>query len=127
MDVQDPKWVCPSKSEPTMTDPISSYAKSSRSDAAMRASVGKADKQEKAASAAPAPASPSEGRRTDSVQMSNVAQKAMAEPDFDRAKVESIKQAISEEEELRWKLEAAKLRVEVWKTEEYTKRVEMKL
>ena len=38
-----------------------------------------------------------------------------------------IKQAISEEEELRWKLEAAKLRVEVWKTEEYTKRVEMKL
>lgn len=62
----------------------------------MRASVGKADKQEKAASAAPAPASPSEGRRTDSVQMSNVAQKAMAEPDFDRAKVESIKQAISE-------------------------------
>ena len=38
-----------------------------------------------------------------------------------------IKQAIAEEEELRWKLEAAKLRVEVWKTEEYTKRVEMKL
>ena len=28
--------------------------------------------------------------------MSNVAQKAMAEPDFDRVKVESIKQAISE-------------------------------
>jgi hypothetical protein len=38
-----------------------------------------------------------------------------------------IKEAIAEEEELRWKLEAAKLRVEVWKTEEYTKRVEMKL
>lgn len=38
-----------------------------------------------------------------------------------------IKSAIAEEEELRWKLEAAKLRVEVWKTEEYTKRVEMKL
>ena len=81
-----------------MTDPISSYAKSSRSDAAMRASVSKADKQDKAATAAPAPApsSPPEGRRTDSVQMSNVAQKAMAEPDFDRAKVESIKQAIAE-------------------------------
>jgi negative regulator of flagellin synthesis FlgM len=28
--------------------------------------------------------------------MSNVAQKAMSEPDFDRAKVESIKQAIAE-------------------------------
>jgi hypothetical protein len=38
-----------------------------------------------------------------------------------------IKEAIAEEEEIRWKLEAAKLRVEVWKTEEYTKRVEMKL
>jgi hypothetical protein len=38
-----------------------------------------------------------------------------------------IKEAIAMEEELRWKLEAAKLRVEVWKTEEYTKRVEMKL
>ena len=38
-----------------------------------------------------------------------------------------IKDAIALEEELRWKLEAAKLRVEVWKTEEYTKRVEMKL
>ncbi len=38
-----------------------------------------------------------------------------------------IKQAIAEEEELKYKLEAAKLRVEVWKTEEYTKRVEMKL
>ena len=62
----------------------------------MRASVGKADKQDKAAAPAPAPSSPPEGRRTDSVQMSNVAQKAMAEPDFDRVKVESIKQAISE-------------------------------
>jgi hypothetical protein len=38
-----------------------------------------------------------------------------------------IKTAVAQEEELRWKLEAAKLRVEVWKTEEYTKRVEMKL
>ena len=38
-----------------------------------------------------------------------------------------IKDAIIQEEELKYKLEAAKLRVEVWKTEEYTKRVEMKL
>lgn len=38
-----------------------------------------------------------------------------------------IKDAIAIEENLRWLLEAAKLRVEVWKTEEYTKRVEMKL
>jgi hypothetical protein len=38
-----------------------------------------------------------------------------------------IKDAIALEEELRWKLEAAKLRVEVFKVEEYTRRVEMKL
>ena len=38
-----------------------------------------------------------------------------------------IKEAITQEEELRWKLEAAKLRVEVFKVEEYTKRMEMRL
>jgi len=38
-----------------------------------------------------------------------------------------IKDAIAQEEELRWKLEAAKLRVEVFKVEEYTRRVEMRL
>jgi hypothetical protein len=51
---------------------------------------------------------------------------AYAHPDYVELLFQ-IKNAIAEEEELRWKLEAAKLRVEVWKTEEYTKRVEMKL
>ena len=51
---------------------------------------------------------------------------AYAHPDYVELLLQ-IKNAIAEEEELRWKLEAAKLRVEVWKTEEYTKRVEMKL
>ena len=51
---------------------------------------------------------------------------AYAHPDY-VALLFQIKEAIALEEELRWKLEAAKLRVEVWKTEEYTKRVEMKL
>ena len=51
---------------------------------------------------------------------------AYAHPEY-VALLFQIKDAIAEEEELRWKLEAAKLRVEVWKTEEYTKRVEMKL
>lgn len=51
---------------------------------------------------------------------------AYAHPEY-VALLMDIKQAIAEEEELRWKLEAAKLRVEVWKTEEYTKRLEMKL
>ena len=51
---------------------------------------------------------------------------AYAHPEY-VALLMDIKQAITEEEELKYKLEAAKLRVEVWKTEEYTKRVEMKL
>ena len=51
---------------------------------------------------------------------------AYAHPDYVELLFQ-IKNAIAEEEELRWKLEAAKLRVEVWKTEEYTKRMEMKL
>ena len=51
---------------------------------------------------------------------------AYAHPDY-VALLMDIKEAIAQEEELRWKLEAAKLRVEVWKTEEYTKRGEMKL
>jgi hypothetical protein len=51
---------------------------------------------------------------------------AYAHPEY-VALLMDIKQAIIEEEELKYKLEAAKLRVEVWKTEEYTKRVEMKL
>jgi len=51
---------------------------------------------------------------------------AYAHPEY-VALLMDIKEAIAEEEELKYKLEAAKLRVEVWKTEEYTKRVEMKL
>ena len=51
---------------------------------------------------------------------------AYAHPEY-VALLMDIKQAIVEEEELKYKIEAAKLRVEVWKTEEYTKRVEMKL
>ena len=51
---------------------------------------------------------------------------AYAHPDYVLLLMQ-IKDAVAQEEELRWKLEAAKLRVEVWKTEEYTKRVEMKL
>ena len=51
---------------------------------------------------------------------------AYAHPDY-VALLFQIKDAIAEEEELRWKLEAAKLRVEVFKVEEYTKRVEMRL
>jgi hypothetical protein len=51
---------------------------------------------------------------------------AYAHPDYVELLFQ-IKEAIAQEEELRWKLEAAKLRVEVFKVEEYTRRVEMRL
>jgi negative regulator of flagellin synthesis FlgM len=52
----------------------------------------KSAKPETAADASPA--KPSGG--SDAVQLSNVSVRAMAEPDFDRVKVESIKKAIQD-------------------------------
>ena len=79
-----------------MTDPISQYGRSNRPDPAVRSSIDKLGKKstdtEGAASARPTVKAPGE----DSVLLSNVVEKAMAEPDFDRAKVESIKQAIAQ-------------------------------
>jgi hypothetical protein len=37
-----------------------------------------------------------------------------------------LREAVQQEEHLRYMLEAAKLRVEIWKTNEFTKRTEMK-
>mgnify|MGYP003704897353 CR=1 FL=1 len=37
-----------------------------------------------------------------------------------------LREAVRQEEHLRYMLEAAKLRVEIWKTNEFTKRTEMK-
>ena len=85
-----------------MTDAISQYGRPNPSDNAVR---GNADKVSKKAGTAPSVLSSSaEGSAkssasspgADSVSLSNVTQKAMAEPDFDRAKVEAIKQAISQ-------------------------------
>lgn len=81
-----------------MTDAISQYGRLNQSDSSVRSSVDKASKK-----AAAAPSSPQGGEKSaatsagaDSVSLSNVAQKAMEEPDFDRAKVEAIKQAIAD-------------------------------
>jgi negative regulator of flagellin synthesis FlgM len=85
-----------------MTDAISQYGRPNPSDNAVR---GNADKVSKKAGAAPSvlsssaqgsAKSPASSPGADSVSLSNVTQKAMAEPDFDRAKVEAIKQAISQ-------------------------------
>jgi negative regulator of flagellin synthesis FlgM len=81
-----------------MTDAISNYGRRAQSDASLRSALDKTDRKAGALAKAlndvstSAPASkPAMG---DKVQLSNVAARAMAEPDFDRAKVESIKEAI---------------------------------
>lgn len=84
-----------------MTDSISSYGRRVQTEASRRDALDKAAANKGAtpslleeAGAKPAPAKVGGGH--DQLQLSNVAQKAMAEPDFDRAKVESIKQAIQD-------------------------------
>lgn len=81
-----------------MTDAISNYGRRAQSDPSLRSALDKTDRKAGALAKAlndvstSAPASkPAMG---DQVQLSNVAARAMAEPDFDRAKVESIKEAI---------------------------------
>ena len=85
-----------------MTEAISQYGRQNLSDNTVRSSADKVKKSSTSQSASStgstgssersAPAS----RGEDTVALSSVAQRAMAEPDFDRAKVEAIKQAISE-------------------------------
>ena len=80
-----------------MSDPISNYGRMTQSNAAARSAIEKVDpKGTSAVSAkeesAPAKAAPG----ADKISLSNVAQKVMAQPEFDRAKVESIKHAIKD-------------------------------
>jgi negative regulator of flagellin synthesis FlgM len=85
-----------------MTDAISQYGRLAQSDTTVRNALEKLDK--KAATAdgkAPAPAEQQAPRVAprpgpDTLSLSNVAQKAMNEPEFDRVKVESIKKAIQD-------------------------------
>lgn len=78
-----------------MTDPISNYGRRVQSDGALRGALAKVDRKSsstsESADAAPR-AKVSAG--ADELTLSNVAQRAMAEPDFDRAKVDAIKTAI---------------------------------
>lgn len=85
-----------------MTDAISQYGRSSPSDSAVRGSADKVSKKASSMSSTQSSSAESSDRTSaanpgaDSVSLTNVTQKAMAEPDFDRAKVEAIKQAISQ-------------------------------
>ena len=44
-----------------------------------------------------------------------------------KEQLDAMKVAIEAEERMKYLLEAAKLKIEVWKTQEYTKRTEMKM
>jgi negative regulator of flagellin synthesis FlgM len=83
-----------------MTDAISNYGRRAQSDPSLRSALDKTDRKASALAKAlddvststPAP----KAAVGDQVQLTNVASRAMAEPDFDRVKVESIKQAIQD-------------------------------
>lgn len=85
-----------------MTDAISNYGRRAQSDASLRSSLDKADRKSATSTASlGAPigtgvAKPVVSAGADQLQMSNVAEKAMAEPDFDKVKVDSIKKALQD-------------------------------
>ena len=83
-----------------MSDAISNLGRMTQSNAAVRSSIEKVDKKGTSAAQAPDEAKPKTLEKAsagaDQVSLSNVAQKVMAQPDFDRAKVDAIKQAIKD-------------------------------
>ena len=84
-----------------MTDAISQYGRQAQSELTARNALEKLEKKaassDSKAPAADAPAPKAPVRLgPDTLSLSNVAQKAMQEPGFDRVKVDSIKKAIQE-------------------------------
>ncbi|MFB0914823.1 MAG: flagellar biosynthesis anti-sigma factor FlgM [Burkholderiaceae bacterium] len=80
-----------------MTDPITQQSLMAQADVNARRAMDKTHNQapDAATAAADKPAAPIRSN-DDVLTLSETAQKAMTETDFDRAKVDSIKQAISE-------------------------------
>ncbi len=78
-----------------MTDAISQYGRLSQSDPSLRRALDKLGKKS-GETTADRPTESAPPAPTDTVMLSKVAEKAMTEPDFDRQKVESIKQAIAQ-------------------------------
>jgi negative regulator of flagellin synthesis FlgM len=83
-----------------MTDAISNFGQRAQSDASLRSALDKVNRKSGSSSSAAtetaAPTSSAKAPGPDELHLTNVAARAMAEPDFDRAKVESIKQAIQD-------------------------------
>ena len=77
-----------------MTDPISSFRRVAQMDASNRQVTARAN--ERPSETASESAAKTPPVRSDEVKLSEVAQKAMQEPEFDRAKVEAIKLAIQQ-------------------------------
>ena len=77
-----------------MNDAISNYGRMTQSNAAIRSAIDKVEKRSPSAAQAKEELAPSLEKTTsagaDKVSLSNVAQKVMAQPDFDRSKVEAI-------------------------------------
>lgn len=83
-----------------MSDAISNYGRMAQSNASLRSAIDKVDKKTssaaKAQDEATSPSVEKASTGADKVILSNVAQKVMDQPDFDRSKVEAIKQAIKD-------------------------------
>ena len=77
-----------------MTDPISSFRRVAQMDTSNRQVTAKAQERSSEA-AAESPLKPA-ALQSDEVKLSDIAQQAMQEPQFDRAKVEAIKLAIQQ-------------------------------
>ena len=83
-----------------MTDPVSNFGRRAQSDPSVRSAIDKAapkpttadSKSTGATVAKPSAHAPG----PDALQLSNVTARAMAEPDFDRVKVDAIKQALKD-------------------------------
>jgi len=84
-----------------MTDAISQYGRQTQSDPTVRNALEKLEKKSASTDSKAAPEQAQAPKAPvrpgpDTLSLSNVAQKAMNEPEFDRVKVDSIKKAIQE-------------------------------
>ena len=77
-----------------MTDSISSFRRVAQMDSSNRQAAAKA--QERSSDAAPETLLKAAPSQSDEVTLSELAQKAMEEPEFDRAKVDAIKLALQQ-------------------------------
>ena len=80
-----------------MSEAINNQTRMTQSNASMRSAIEKVDKKQGAqAQATPEDAAPVKAKSSniDTLSLSNVAERVKEQPSFDRAKVESIKQAL---------------------------------